>query len=83
VGQAGVTSGNPPRDYFIVPSPEFASLPADVELLTVNFGSSHSGGRCQFVFCDGSVLALQPSVDGITLAALANIADGTVMSALE
>jgi prepilin-type N-terminal cleavage/methylation domain-containing protein len=43
------------------------------------FGSWHTG-ICQFVFCDGSVRALQNSVDGTTLGLLANKDDGQPVS---
>ena len=81
VRQAGAINGS--HNFFIVPSPRHVALPADVAALSANFGSSHTGGRCQFVFCDGSVRALQPTVDGLTLASLAHIADGTVVADLE
>src|SRR5262249_11534938 len=38
----------------------------------LNFGSAHSGGVCQFVFCDGRVRSLSPSIDPVILGRLAN-----------
>jgi prepilin-type N-terminal cleavage/methylation domain-containing protein len=47
------------------------------------FGSWHSGGICLFVFADGSVHALSPSVDPHVLDNLANISDGNVLGPYE
>jgi len=44
------------------------------------FGSAHSGGVCQFVFCDGSVHGLSPTINGTVLGNLANRADGKTVS---
>ena len=44
------------------------------------FGSSHSGGTCQFVLCDGSVQSYAPSIDLAVLAYLADIKDGEMIS---
>jgi hypothetical protein len=43
-----------------------------------NFGSYHAG-ICQFVFCDGSVHALQNSINPVILGYLANRSDGNVI----
>lgn len=78
--QAGAinTSGN--HDFSIVGSPTFSSDPEVVKEYNRNFGSSHSGGVCNFVYCDGSVRSLDPSTDGLVLAAQANIFDGKAIS---
>lgn len=82
VRQAGIKTSN--HDFFIVPSPTYTSDRYQLQnYLTRNFGSSHAGGICQFVFCDGSVHALNPEIDGVTLGRLANIHDGEVISSLE
>src|SRR5262249_37895409 len=47
------------------------------------FGSPHGSGRVNFVFCDGSVRALNPTIDYLTLLALGGIEDGTVVSGLD
>lgn len=44
------------------------------------FGSAHSGAVCQFVFCDGSVRGLLPTINGTVLGYLANRADGKSIS---
>ena len=73
-------------DFFIVPTPEYSApqLHANPEfvwrnLLIKNFGSSHSGGVCQFAFCDGSVQSIDPDIDQQTLAFLSNVSDGQVV----
>lgn len=43
-----------------------------------SFGSHHSGGGSNFVFCDGSVRFIRNSVDINLLAAMATISDGRV-----
>jgi prepilin-type N-terminal cleavage/methylation domain-containing protein/prepilin-type processing-associated H-X9-DG protein len=79
VRQAGMKTSN--QDFFIVPSPSYTNDKFQLTNYFVrNFGSSHSGGTCQFVFCDGSVHAIQPDIDGVTLGRLANIHDGEVIS---
>jgi prepilin-type N-terminal cleavage/methylation domain-containing protein/prepilin-type processing-associated H-X9-DG protein len=79
VRQAGIQTSN--HNFFIVPSPNYTEDKFQLRnYLTRNFGSSHSGGRCQFVFCDGSVHAIDPSIDPVTLGRLANIHDGEVIS---
>jgi prepilin-type N-terminal cleavage/methylation domain-containing protein/prepilin-type processing-associated H-X9-DG protein len=45
------------------------------------FGSWHSGGICQFVFCDGSVRGIEPTIDDQTLSLLANRKDGLTVPA--
>jgi len=47
---------------------------------TMNFGSYHPG-ICQFVLCDGSVMAMSNFVDTIALGYFANRKDGRVISA--
>jgi prepilin-type N-terminal cleavage/methylation domain-containing protein/prepilin-type processing-associated H-X9-DG protein len=82
VRQAGIQTSN--HNFFIVPSPNYTDDKFQLRnYLTRNFGSSHSGGRCQFVYCDGSVHAIDPSVDQVTLGRLANIHDGEVISSFE
>ena len=44
-----------------------------------NFGSYHSGGVVNFVFGDGSVRSVTPSVDTLILGYLANRKDGQVI----
>jgi len=83
VRRAGLVNVSIGHDFVIVPTPTYKSDPFDVKDLGRNFGSSHSGGICQFVFCDGSVQLLTPDVDGITLARLSNISDGEVVSEFE
>jgi prepilin-type processing-associated H-X9-DG protein len=56
----------------------FARNPTDN--LSARFGSYHPG-VCQFVFCDGSVKAIQNTIDGTTLGYLADRADGNVVNA--
>ena len=82
VRRAGIKTSK--HDFFIVPSPTYTSDRFQLaNFLTRNYGSSHAGGTCQFVFCDGSVHALNPDIEGVTLARLANIHDGEVISGLE
>ncbi|MEA1951950.1 MAG: DUF1559 domain-containing protein [Planctomycetota bacterium] len=45
-----------------------------------NFGSYHSGGTVNFVYGDGSVRSMNPSVDTLILGYLANRKDGQVIS---
>ncbi len=40
------------------------------------FGSWHAGGVVQFLFCDGSIHAVSPSLSVTTLGRLANRVDG-------
>jgi prepilin-type N-terminal cleavage/methylation domain-containing protein len=47
--------------------------------LNHNFGSSHAGGVCQFVYGDGSVRGIPPGIDPQTLALLGSISDGQVV----
>lgn len=44
------------------------------------FGSLHSGGVVQFVFCDGSVRAINRSIDSKVLIALATINGGEIVT---
>lgn len=44
------------------------------------FGSWHAGGVCQFVFCDGSVRGIKPTITPENLKWLANRADGEVIN---
>jgi prepilin-type N-terminal cleavage/methylation domain-containing protein/prepilin-type processing-associated H-X9-DG protein len=82
VRQAGIETSN--HNFFIAPSPTFTEDRLQLRsYYTRNFGSSHPGGRCQFAFCDGSVQAINPDIDGITLGRLANIHDGEVISSFE
>jgi prepilin-type N-terminal cleavage/methylation domain-containing protein/prepilin-type processing-associated H-X9-DG protein len=82
VRQAGIKTSN--HNFFIVPSPAYTEDKIQLRsYLTRNYGSSHPSGRCQFAFCDGSVRALDPSIDGVTLGRLANIHDGEVISNFE
>ncbi|MEX0613669.1 MAG: DUF1559 domain-containing protein [Pirellulales bacterium] len=46
----------------------------------ISFGSDHSGGNCQFVFCDGSVRGFEPSINTVVLGRLANFHDNEVIS---
>jgi prepilin-type N-terminal cleavage/methylation domain-containing protein/prepilin-type processing-associated H-X9-DG protein len=47
------------------------------------FGSWHSGGTVQFVFCDGSVKSIQSTIDTDTLRRLSDRRDGLVISAYD
>jgi prepilin-type N-terminal cleavage/methylation domain-containing protein/prepilin-type processing-associated H-X9-DG protein len=47
------------------------------------FGSPHSGGRVNFVFCDGSVRSISATIPYATLLALGGVEDGTVVSGLD
>jgi prepilin-type processing-associated H-X9-DG protein len=62
-----------------------ASRPGDPSLTQSQkdsvFGSSHSGGECQFVMCDGSVQRLNPSLNSQVLGYLSNIWDGIAIPA--
>jgi prepilin-type N-terminal cleavage/methylation domain-containing protein/prepilin-type processing-associated H-X9-DG protein len=79
VRQAGIKTSN--HDFFIVPSPNYTNDKFQLTNYYVrNFGSSHSGGTSQFVFCDGSVHGIKPDIDGVTLGRLANIHDGEVVA---
>ena len=79
VRQAGIQTAN--HNFFIVPSPTYTGDTFQLKnFLTRNYGSSHAGGTCQFVFCDGSVHGLNPNIDGVTLGRLANIHDGEVVA---
>ena len=44
------------------------------------FGGAHPGGSCHFVFVDGSVRALSPTINTTVLGYLANREDGEVIS---
>ena len=46
------------------------------EPFNYQFGSSHTGGQCQFVMGDGSVRSLSPSINTATLGLLANRSGG-------
>ena len=48
--------------------------------INMNFGSAHSGGLCQFVFADGSVHTLSPSINTTTLGYLAHRSDGQAIT---
>lgn len=48
--------------------------------LNHNFGSSHAGGVCYFLYGDGSIRGIAPSIDPQTLALLGSINDGQVVS---
>ena len=57
--------------------------PTDPAATPYVFGSSHAAGRCQFVFGDGSVRGLSPSIDTTTLGRLAARNDGQVIGPYE
>ena len=48
-------------------------------VLPHSFGSAHNGGICHFALCDGSVRAVDPSINSSILGYLANINDGQVI----
>ena len=50
-----------------------------IQVAQESFGSYHSGGTCQFVLGDGSVRAIDPSINTVVLGWLANIRDGQVI----
>jgi prepilin-type processing-associated H-X9-DG protein len=58
------------------PNFEIASSPTDSRDWARRFGSAHSGGVCQFVFGDGSVRSLSPSIASTTLRLLVVRDDG-------
>ena len=74
-----IYSGGEPQTFVRRAGPSFPL--AISPTLTVNnqFGSWHAGGVTQFVFGDGSVHGLRPSVPGTTLGFLANRSDGQVI----
>ena len=79
VRRAGGYNAAGDHEFFIVPKPEYSSIEAELQLLTRNFGSSHTGGQCQFLLGDGSVRGMTPATPGEVLAAFANIRDGAVV----
>ena len=61
----------------IVRNPEDSTVPAST--LQWSFGSSHDGGTCNFALGDGSVRAIDSTVNTSILGRLANIRDGEVI----
>jgi len=49
------------------------------DYLHMPFGGPHTSGICQFVFCDGRVRELSPSINTTVLGNLANREDGNVI----
>lgn len=70
-----------PGFYSIIPSPTDPTIKAP--FCRSSFGSSHSGGVCQFVYCDGSVHSIDPSIDTTTLGYLAHISDQHVIGQID
>ncbi|MBN2295281.1 MAG: DUF1559 domain-containing protein [Pirellulales bacterium] len=64
--------------YPLALSPDDPSI-AD-NMRTYHFGSYHSGGICNFVMADGSVMGLSPVMDTEVLGYLANRHDGASIS---
>jgi prepilin-type N-terminal cleavage/methylation domain-containing protein len=69
--------GAPPQIRSVAVAHGLARSPRDP--LNHNFGSSHAGGVCQFVYGDGSIRGIVPSIDPQTLALLGSINDGQVV----
>jgi prepilin-type N-terminal cleavage/methylation domain-containing protein/prepilin-type processing-associated H-X9-DG protein len=69
-----------PTQRLAGPGYPIAQLPGDSSLSqqqqTWCYGSSHKGGICQFVFADGHVQSIEPSINTTILGYLANIRDG-------
>ena len=61
----------------IVRSPQDPTI--TLEVARRSFGSYHRAGVCQFVLGDGSVRAIEPSINTTLLGWLANIRDGQVI----
>jgi prepilin-type N-terminal cleavage/methylation domain-containing protein/prepilin-type processing-associated H-X9-DG protein len=58
------------------PAFEIASGPKDARDWSRRFGSNHAGGTCNFLFGDGSVRGLSPSISSATLRLLVVRNDG-------
>ena len=84
-GDSSFYSGDSSRTTSRLAGPGFpiVSKPNDNTIpfttLQWSFGSSHSGGTCQFVLGDGSVRAIEPTINTTILGRLANIFDGEVI----
>lgn len=50
------------------------------DTISMNFGSAHRSGHCQFVFGDGSVHRLPPTINTTVLGCLANRKDGAALT---
>ena len=77
VGDGSIYNGDPTGSNsgrIAGPNHPIAMSPRDP--YRINFGSYHSGGQCQFVFGDGSVRPLSPSLSGTMLSLLAVRDDG-------
>jgi len=72
------------QNYPLASGPDDPNLGSPSDAATADhkkvFGSSHSGGTCQFVLCDGSVHSLTPEIDLVLLGNLANIRDGNTVT---
>jgi prepilin-type N-terminal cleavage/methylation domain-containing protein len=67
--------------YPLPSSPRDPTIPNTAGENERRFGSDHPGGLCQFVFGDGSVHALMPTIDTKMLGYLANMQDGNTIPA--
>lgn len=79
VGDSCIYNGDGFIHFGRVAGPGFGLARSPNEAFNQNFGSYHPG-ICQFVFCDGSVRAIQVGIDGNNLARFVQRGDGEAIT---
>src|SRR5262249_25101912 len=75
-GDGAILNGDWPETISRAAGPGFGLARGPTDTYNRNFGSWHSGGIVNFVFCDGSVQSLSAGISAEVLGLLAQRADG-------
>src|SRR5262249_38797420 len=72
-GDGSIYNGDPANENAArIAGPNNLIAKSPSEAFNIQFGSSHSGGGCNFLFGDGGVRSISPSIDGTTLGRLSS-----------